>query len=108
MSRIRLSCTLCLPGAPVELPIEYAAAIVFHGLVHHGLWPEDVARARRSTSMAERDRYTPILARWVLPGNRPWLTEWESPGDGKNGGNGRPLPTVAINRRSASSLSRHI
>ena len=101
MTLIRLSCTLCLPGEPVELPIEYAAAIVFHGLIHHGLKPEEFDRARRTTSMTERDRYTPIRARWLLPGNRPWLTEWESSGAG------RPLPTVAINRRSASARPRH-
>ncbi len=101
---VRLSCTLCLPGEPVEMPIKYAAAIVFHGLVHHGLRPGDIALARRSTAMTERDRYTPIRARWLLPGNRPWLTEWASAG---TGGNGRPLPTVAINRRSASARPRH-
>ena len=101
MTTVRLSCTLCLPGEPVELPLLYAAAIVFHGLIHHRLQPEELGRVRRTTSMTERDRYTPIRARWLLPGNRPWLTEWESAGPG------RPLPTIASNRQSASARLRH-
>ena len=101
MEHVRLSCTLCLPGPAVELPLAFAAAMVFHAIVHHGVTEFEVDRVRRSGAMRERDRYTPMRARWILPGGRPWLTEWQSSGDG------RPLPTIMENRRVSEHRARH-
>ena len=90
MTLTRLTCNLCLPGPQVVMPLEFAAAMVFHAVMHHGVTLEDIAAAVRVRGN-QRDRYSPARASWRLPNDRSWLSEWEA----KERPGASPIPAMA-------------
>ena len=72
------------------MPIEFASAMVFHAVMHHGVTLDDIAAAVRMRGN-QRARYSPARARWQLPGGQPWLAEWEA----KEHPGASPIPVMA-------------